>query len=130
VKIAVDVTFDGKGEVEIDFSRSSDTVPAAINSYINYTRAYALFAIKVFCDALQPQTEGSIRPITVTAREGSFFNPSFPRRRAAERSSRSASSTRSTERSPKRCRTGRWAPSHIGRIRISAASTTGRAGRS
>jgi N-methylhydantoinase B len=78
VKIAVDVTFDGKGEVEIDFSRSSDTVPAAINSYINYTRAYALFAIKVFCDALQPQTEGSIRPITVTAREGSFFNPSFP----------------------------------------------------
>jgi N-methylhydantoinase B len=78
VKIAVDVTFDGKGEVELDFSRSSDAVPAAINAYINYTRAYAIFAIKVFCDALQPQTEGSIRPIKVTAREGSFFNPRFP----------------------------------------------------
>ena len=78
VRIAVDVTFDGEGSVEIDFSRSSDAVPAAINSYINYTRAYALFAIKVFCDALQPQTEGSIRPITVKAREGSFFNPRFP----------------------------------------------------
>lgn len=78
VTIAVDITFDGKGEVTLDFSRSSDAVPAAINSYINYTRAYAIFAIKVFCDALQPQTAGNIRPITVIAREGSFFNPKFP----------------------------------------------------
>jgi N-methylhydantoinase B len=78
IKMAVDITFDGAGAVELDFSRSSDVVPAAINSYINYTRAYAVFAIKVFCDARQPQTEGSIRPITVTAREGSFFNPAFP----------------------------------------------------
>ena len=78
IRIAVDVTFDGKGSVEVDFSRSSDAVPAAINSYINYTRAYAIFAIKVFCDALQPQNEGNMRPIKVTAREGSFFNPRFP----------------------------------------------------
>ncbi len=78
IVMAVDITFDGKGAVEFDFSRSSDTVPAAINSYINYTRAYAVFAIKTFCNALDPQTEGSMRPITVTAREGSFFNPRFP----------------------------------------------------
>ncbi|MGI9409329.1 MAG: hydantoinase B/oxoprolinase family protein [Hyphomicrobiaceae bacterium] len=78
IVMAVDITFDGKGEVTFDFSRSSDTVPAAINSYINYTRAYAVFAIKTFCNALDPQTEGSMRPITVVAREGSFFNPKFP----------------------------------------------------
>ncbi len=78
IKMAVDITFDGAGSVELDFSRSSDVVPAAINSYINYTRAYALFAIKVFCDAREPQTEGAMRPITVTARPGSFFNPAFP----------------------------------------------------
>jgi N-methylhydantoinase B len=78
IRIAVDVTFDGAGSVEVDFSRSSEAVPAAINSYINYTRAYAIFAIKVFCDALQPQNEGNMRPIKVTAREGSFFNPRFP----------------------------------------------------
>ena len=78
VIMAVDITFDGKGAVELDFSRSSDQVPAAINSYINYTRAYALFAIKVFCDARQPQTEGAMRPISITAREGCFFNPRFP----------------------------------------------------
>ncbi len=78
IHIAVDVTFDGKGEVEVDFSRSSDQVPAAINAYINCTRAYAIFAVKVFVDALQPQNEGNMRPIKVVAREGSFFNPRFP----------------------------------------------------
>jgi N-methylhydantoinase B len=78
IRMAVDITFDGKGEVDFDFSRSSDTVPAAINSYINYTRAYAVFAIKAFCNALEPQTEGSMRPIKLKVREGSFFNPKFP----------------------------------------------------
>ena len=78
IKMAVDITFDGKGEVEFDFSRSSDTVPAALNSYINYTRAYAVFAIKAFCNALDPQTEGSTRPIKLKVREGCFFNPKFP----------------------------------------------------
>ena len=65
-------------EVEVDFSRSSDQVPAALNSYINYTRAYTMFAVKVFCDALLPQNHGGMRPIRTVAREGSFFNPKFP----------------------------------------------------
>ena len=78
IRMAVDITFDGKGEVEFDFSRSSDAVPAALNSYINYSRAYAVFAIKTFCNALDPQTEGSMRPIKLKVREGSFFNPKFP----------------------------------------------------
>ena len=65
-------------EITVDFSRSSDQVPVALNSYINYTRAYTLFAIKVFTDALLPQNGGIIRPIHVKAREGSFFNPREP----------------------------------------------------
>jgi N-methylhydantoinase B len=78
IRMAVDITFDGKGEVEFDFSRSCDAVPAALNSYINYTRAYTVFAIKAFCNALDPQTEGSMRPIKLKVREGCFFNPTFP----------------------------------------------------
>ncbi len=78
IRMAVDITFDVKGEVVFDFSRSSDAVPAALNSYINYSRAYAVFAIKTFCNALDPQTEGSMRPIKLKVREGSFFNPKFP----------------------------------------------------
>jgi N-methylhydantoinase B len=77
IKVAVDVTVAGE-EIEVDFSRSSDQVPAALNSYINYTRAYAVFAVKVFCDALLPQNDGGIRPISTKAREGCFFNPKFP----------------------------------------------------
>jgi N-methylhydantoinase B len=77
VKIAVDVTVKGS-DIVVDFSRSSDQVPVAINSYINYTRAYTLFAVKVFADALLPQNDGAIRPIQAVAREGSFFNPTFP----------------------------------------------------
>ncbi|GIT25191.1 MAG: hypothetical protein CM1200mP41_12350 [Gammaproteobacteria bacterium] len=76
IRVAVDITVD-KSNIEVDFSRSSDQVPAGLNSYINYTRAYTVFAVKVFCDALLPQNEGGIRPITTTAREGSFFNPTF-----------------------------------------------------
>jgi N-methylhydantoinase B len=77
VTVAVDVTVKGD-EITIDFSRSSDAVPFAVNSYINYTRAYSLFAVKVFADALLPQNDGVLRPIRILAREGSFFNPRFP----------------------------------------------------
>ena len=81
IRFGVDITFAGGPEgpeVTVDFSRSSDQVPAAINSYINYTRAYTYFAIKVFCDPLSPQNAGAMRPIRLVAREGSFFNPKFP----------------------------------------------------
>ena len=77
IKVAVDVDVVGD-EITVDFSRSTDQVPVALNSYINYTRAYTLFAIKVFTDALLPQNGGVIRPIHVKAREGSFFNPREP----------------------------------------------------
>jgi len=77
IRVAVDVDVVGD-EITVDFSRSSDQVPVALNSYINYTRAYTLFAIKVFTDALLPQNGGVIRPIHIKAREGSFFNPHEP----------------------------------------------------
>ncbi len=77
IKIAVDITV-ADDEITVDYSRSGDQVPAAINSYINYTRAYTLFAVKVFLDPMLPQNEGGIRPIKTQAREGGFFNPAFP----------------------------------------------------
>lgn len=77
VRVAVDVTIAG-GEVTVDFSRSGDQVGAAINAYINFTRAHGFFAVKVFTNARLPHNEGGLRPIKVIAREGSFFNPKFP----------------------------------------------------
>ena len=64
--------------IVLDWSGSSDQVEAGINSYINYTRAYSGFAVKVFTDPHLPQNEGVNRPIEVRARPGSFFNPEFP----------------------------------------------------
>ncbi|ANF58186.1 hydantoinase B/oxoprolinase family protein [Halotalea alkalilenta] len=77
IRVAVDVTI-GDDEVVVDFSRSSDQVPAAINAYQNFTRAHAMFAVRAFTDPFMPQNDGSIRPVAVTGRQGSFFNPVFP----------------------------------------------------
>ena len=49
-----------------------------MNSYINYTRSYSYAAVKCLTDPLGPMNEGALRPITVTAPEGSFLNPRPP----------------------------------------------------
>ena len=77
LRFHVAVTVDGDSIV-LDWSGSSDQVEAGINSYINYTRAYSGFAVKVFTDPHLPQNEGVNRPVEVRARPGSFFNPTFP----------------------------------------------------
>lgn len=77
IRFAVTITIDG-GDIELDWSASDDQVAAGINSYINYTRAYSTFAVKVFTDPHLPHNHGANRPISVVAREGSFFNPEFP----------------------------------------------------
>ena len=45
---------------------------------LNYTRAYAYFALKCLTEPFIPQNGGGMRPVQVTAPEGSFFNPKFP----------------------------------------------------
>jgi N-methylhydantoinase B len=77
IRVAVTVTV-GKGELTVDFSDSSDQVAAGINAYLNYTRAYTMFAVKIFADAKLPQNDGVIRAVNVVSRPGSFFNPQFP----------------------------------------------------
>lgn len=77
IRVAVDVTIAETG-VTVDFSRSSDQVPAGLNCYINYTRAYGMFAIRVISGFDVPQNAGVTRVITVKAREGCFFNARFP----------------------------------------------------
>jgi N-methylhydantoinase B len=77
VRFCVDVTIK-EGEAVVDFSRSSDQVKAGINSYINYTRAYATFSIRTFAGVDVPHNEGVERPIRTVARKKSFFNPEYP----------------------------------------------------
>ncbi len=77
IRVCVDVTLKD-GTATVDFSRSSDAVPAGINSYINYTRAYANFAMRIFAGIDVPNNAGIERVIKTVAREGSFFNPVYP----------------------------------------------------
>jgi N-methylhydantoinase B len=77
IYIRVDITLKD-GTATVDFSRSGDAVPAGINSYINYTRAYASFAMRIFAKIDVPNNAGIERVIKTVAREGSFFNPRYP----------------------------------------------------
>ncbi len=77
IRVCVDVTLDKDGTT-VDFSRSSDQVPAGINCYINYTRAYGSFAMRIFAKIDVPNNAGVERVIKIVAREGSFFNARYP----------------------------------------------------
>jgi N-methylhydantoinase B len=77
LRVAVTVTVDGDRMV-IDYEGSSPQTASGMNSYINYTRSYSYAAVKCLTDPLGPMNEGALRPITVTAPEGSFLNPRPP----------------------------------------------------
>jgi N-methylhydantoinase B len=77
LRVSVTVTVDGDA-VRIDYEGSSPQTASGMNSYINYTRSYSYAAIKCLTDPSGPMNEGALRPITVTAPEGSFLNPRPP----------------------------------------------------
>jgi N-methylhydantoinase B len=77
VRVFVTVTVAGDA-LTIDYAGSSPQTPSGLNSYINYTRSYSYAAVRCLTDPLGPMNEGALRPITVRAPEGSFFNPRPP----------------------------------------------------
>lgn len=64
--------------LDIDFAGSSPQIGRALNCVMNYTYSYATYPIKCALDPHTPKNEGSYRPITVTAPEGSILNPLVP----------------------------------------------------
>lgn len=65
-------------EIEVDFEGTGPQVAAGINSYLSFTSAYTVFALKAVLDPRSPQNAGSLRPITIKAPAGSFVNPRHP----------------------------------------------------
>ena len=78
VKMAVTVTISDDS-ICFDFSDSAPQVSSSINSTLTYTKAYCYWATKAITtgDSI-PQNEGQLRPVTVKATPGTFFNPSPP----------------------------------------------------
>ncbi len=71
------ITISGD-ELEIDFDGSSPQIGRALNCVMTYTYSYATYPIKCALDPHTPKNEGSYRPITVKAPEGSILNPLVP----------------------------------------------------
>ncbi len=73
IVLRVTATVDGD-EIHLDFAGSSPQSRRGINVVLNYTRAYASFAVKAAISPAVPHNAGSFRPVHVTAPEGSVLN--------------------------------------------------------
>ncbi|MFJ7212618.1 hydantoinase B/oxoprolinase family protein [Amycolatopsis sp. NPDC098790] len=73
IVLRVAATVDGDG-IHLDFAGSSPQSRRGINVVLNYTRAYASFAVKAAISPEVPHNAGSFRPVHVTAPEGSVLN--------------------------------------------------------
>ena len=77
IKIKLTVKVDGS-DIHVDFDGTSDQVDWGVNVVYNFTYAYVFMAIKSAFDPDIPINEGAIRPIKMTAPEGSIINCRFP----------------------------------------------------
>ena len=76
-KIQLTLTIDGNS-IGADFAGTSPQVRRPINSPMNYTRAYVAVPLKMVCDPLLPNNEGTYRPLHISAPDGCLINPSYP----------------------------------------------------
>ena len=74
-KIAVTIQDDA---ILVDYDGTSAAHPLAINAVLNYVFAYTAYPIKCVFSPEIPNNEGSFRPISVTAPEGSLLNAKKP----------------------------------------------------
>ncbi len=77
IRIKVKVTVEDE-DIYIDFAGSSPQSRRGINVVLNYTHAYASFAMKAAISPEVPHNEGAFRPVHVTAPLGSILNCEEP----------------------------------------------------
>ena len=77
--IELKMTMTVKDEsIAIDFAGSAAQVPRSINVCLAYTIAYTSYGVKAVLSPNIPNNEGVLRPITITAPEGSIVNSTPP----------------------------------------------------
>lgn len=64
--------------IEVDFAGTSEQVRWPINSVLNYTQAYACYALKCLLDPEAPVNSGTLAPMRVTAPSGCLLNAAPP----------------------------------------------------
>jgi N-methylhydantoinase B len=75
--ISVEVRITGEN-IHLDFSGSAPQVPAAINCPIAMGHSASYCAVRCLAHQEIPNCEGYMRPITVSAPEGTIVNPVLP----------------------------------------------------
>jgi N-methylhydantoinase B len=75
--IALTVTIEGD-RLTADFTGTAPQVRCPVNSPINYTRAYVAVPVKIVCDPLLPNNEGTYRPLRLVVPDGCLVNPTYP----------------------------------------------------
>src|SRR5207248_3121430 len=75
--IKVAITIEGD-DILVDVAGSSPRSPGGIKVVLNYTHAYASFAMKAAVSPEVPHNEGAFRPVHVTAPLGSILNCEEP----------------------------------------------------
>ena len=82
IRLAVAIERRG-ANIVVDFAGTASALPRGINVPLAYTTAYSSYAVKCIVAPDVPNNEGSLRPIEVTAPEGSILNPRHPAPTAA-----------------------------------------------
>jgi N-methylhydantoinase B len=75
IRCAVEIAGDA---VAVDYTGSSPQSERGMNVVLNYTAAYTSYALKCAISPEIPHNDGSFRPITVSAPEGSILNARRP----------------------------------------------------
>ena len=61
-----------------DFTGTAAQVRRPVNCPINYTRAYVALPLKLVCDPILPNNQGTYEPLHLSVPEGTLLNPTFP----------------------------------------------------
>jgi N-methylhydantoinase B len=77
LKIHVKVTVKGE-DIEVDLTGTAGQVQAAINCPIAMSNSVVYCAIRCLASADIPNCEGYMRPVKITAPEGTLVNPTYP----------------------------------------------------
>ncbi len=77
LKIHVKVSVAGE-DIAVDLTGTANQVAAAINCPIAMSKSVVYCAIRCLASADIPNCEGYMRPVTITAPEGTLVNPTYP----------------------------------------------------
>ena len=77
IRIRLRLTVQGD-RIHLDYTGSSPQLPRSLNSVHNYTYAYSVFPLKAILNPEIPNNQGSFKPFTVYAPEGTILNPRVP----------------------------------------------------